>query len=110
MFVSAKVHAALMTELAVERTKRELLTTENAGLKMQAKLQWVRIAQLEKERAILFREVTHLPIPVPEISNLPVPTSADHILESFAGLFEHIETPADRAEREREERLDRVGV
>lgn len=108
MFVSDKVHAAVVKDLAVERGKRELLAIENASLKTQAQLQWVRILQLEKERAILFREVTHLPIPVPEITNLPVQSSADHILREFGGMFDHVETNDERTERERDPLGDMV--
>lgn len=101
MIVSARTHERMMSavreELAVVRAKLELLTTENAGLRMQGNLQWTRIAQLEKERAILFREVTHLPIPVPEIINTPVPSSADHILDANRGIFDHIESADERA-------------
>lgn len=80
MFVSAKVHIAALEALASERGKRETLSLEVARLATQADWLYVRINQLEKERAILFREVTSLPIPVPEIVTNPVPTSADHIL------------------------------
>lgn len=106
MFVYWRTHAAVVADLEAERAKRELLAIENAGLKSQARMQWVRLIQLEKERAILFRQVTDLPIPVPEILDQPVQTSADHILDSYSGMFEHIETPDERATREREERAE----
>lgn len=101
MFVSARTHeremATLRQELAVERAKLKMLETENAGLKTMTNLQWVRITQLEKERAILFREVTQLPIPVPEIISAPVRSSADHILSG--SMFDHIEDAEERADR-----------
>ena len=51
------------------------LTGTNAGLRAQlasaqTTVDWLRtrVNQLEKERAVLLREVTHLNIPIPEIA------------------------------------------
>lgn len=81
MFVSAKIHAKVLEDLAVERARRELLSLSEARLQTQVEWFIHKINQLEKERAILFRQVTHLPIPVPEIVANPVQTSADHIMD-----------------------------
>ena len=81
MFVSVKLHIAALSELAAERAKREVLSHANASLQTQVEWLYLRINQLEKERAILFREVTQLPLPVPEIVANPIPTSADHIMK-----------------------------
>ena len=93
MLVSSKVHLQALTELAAVRARVEELSRRVAAQDATLALQWMRIAQLEKERAILFRQVTQLPIPVPEIVQNPIPTSADHL----AALFDHVEdekTPA----------------
>jgi len=67
---------------------RQLAMTHAANVELEKRvsgqqvfIDWlcVRVNQLEKERAILFREVTQLPIPVPEIVTNPIRTSADHI-------------------------------
>lgn len=81
-FVSLAVHQAVREELAAERAT----TLERAHAldfaQAQVEFLMLRVNQLEKERAILFREVTHLPIPVPElVSGNPVRTSADKILD-----------------------------
>jgi len=55
--------------------KNAELTGENGGLRAQlasaqTTVDWLRtrVNQLEKERAVLLREVTHLNIPIPEIA------------------------------------------
>ncbi len=67
---------------------RQLAMTHAANVELEKRvsgqqvfIDWlcVRVNQLEKERAILFREVTQLPIPVPELVNNPLRTSADRI-------------------------------
>ena len=80
MFVTARVHIATLEALATERAKREVLSVATASLQTQVDWLYLRVNQLEKERAILFRQVTHLPIPVPEIVANPIQTSADHIM------------------------------
>jgi len=47
----------------------------------QTTIDWLknRVNQLEKERAILFREVTHLNIPVPEIATAPGRAMSAHV-------------------------------
>ncbi len=90
MLVSAKVHVRALEDKAALQARNDELNRRVAAQDVTIGLQWVRITQLEKERAILFRQVTHLPIPVPEIVQSPVRTSADHIAENWAA-FEHVE-------------------
>lgn len=66
-------------DLVEERARREELDKRCESLQTTQAWLFIRVNQLEKERAILFREVTHLPIPVPEIIANPVRTSADHV-------------------------------
>ncbi len=77
MWVHSKV-------LIAERAEHQ--ATQRALASAETLVEWLklRVNQLEKERAILFREVTQLPIPVPEIVATPLPTSADHILNKQA--------------------------
>lgn len=88
MFVSAKVHLHVREELATERAKREVLSQTCASQNTTIEWLYVRVNQLEKERAILLHEVTQLPIPVPEIVANTVKTSVDRLKdrsELFAG-------------------------
>ena len=89
-FVSSSVHHAVREELAAERATNAERAHALDFAQAQVEFLMLRVNQLEKERAILFRQVTHLPIPVPEIVQSPVRTSADHIAENWAA-FEHVE-------------------
>ena len=86
MLVSATLHNQIREELAGERAKREIMSQTCASQQTQIEWLYLRVNQLEKERAILFREVTQLPIPVPEIVANPLRTSADKLMEK-GGLW-----------------------
>lgn len=81
-FVSVRVHQAVREELAAERAANGERAHALDFAYAQVEFLALRVNQLEKERAILFKEVTHLPIPVPElVYGNPVKTSADRLLE-----------------------------
>ncbi len=81
-FVSVKVHNQVREELAAERAANVERAHALDFAYAQVEFLTLRVNQLEKERAILFKEVTQLPIPVPEIVyGNPVKTSADRILD-----------------------------
>jgi len=81
-FVSLAVHQAVREELAAERATNAERAHALDFAQAHVEFLMLRVNQLEKERAILFREVTHLPIPVPEmVYGNPVKTSTDAILK-----------------------------
>jgi hypothetical protein len=81
-FVSLAVHQAVREELAAERATNAERAHALDFAQAQVEFLMLRVNQLEKERAILFKEVTSLPIPVPEIvSGNPIATSADRLLK-----------------------------
>ncbi len=80
-FVSVSVHNQVREELAAARAVLDERAHALDFATAQVEFLMLRVNQLEKERAILFREVTSLPIPVPEIVyGNPLKTSADKIL------------------------------
>src|SRR6266850_5120602 len=92
MFVSAKVHQIALQELATERGRREELSRRCES--QQASMEFLagRVNQLERERAILFRQLTSLEIPTPTLRPMPsaVPDNPAAVLSALdaVGLFQ----------------------
>jgi len=88
MFVSTGVYQAALQELAVERAKRETLTESLRVLAVQLDFMRLRCNQLERERAILFKHITNLSIPVPEViaSDIAANIAVDRMRQSSTPL------------------------
>jgi hypothetical protein len=81
-FVPLAIHQAVREELAAAQAINAERAHALDFAQAQVEFLMLRVNQLEKERAILFKEVTSLPIPVPEmVYGNPVKTSTDKILE-----------------------------
>jgi len=90
--VSVTVHNQVREELAAERAVNAERAHALAFATAQNEFLMLRVNQLEKERAILFKEVTSLPIPVPEIVyGNPVKTSTDRILAKQDQLWQGVD-------------------
>ena len=88
MFVAAKVHQAALETLAAERAKRETLTESLRVIATQLDFMRLRCNQLERERAILFKHITNLAIPVPEViaSDIATNIAVDRMRQSSTPL------------------------
>lgn len=88
VIVSAKIHAKALEDLAAERAKREVLSLSAQSL--QAHVDWLclLVNQLEQERAILYRKITHLEIPVPSFAqhSNALPALTEHVRDLWASL------------------------
>ena len=82
MFVSAKIHAILLTDLAVERAKRASAEASVTVLVTQMDFLRLRVNQLEAERAMLLQSVTKLPMPVPQLV-MTTPREAPQPIRDF---------------------------
>lgn len=93
MFVSAKVHQQtvlkLETELAAERARRETLDRVLINHHALVGFLCARVNQLEAERALLFKHVTNIDIPMPQIAAaVPDPRGAAEAVGAATSLFE----------------------
>ena len=87
MFVKVSTYVAVVEELSIIRERAIQHVAENARLKADVDWLRTRVNQLEKERAILLREVSHLDVPIPSIepvrSVMTSPLPAGFQLPSF---------------------------
>ena len=86
MFVSAKIHAKALQDLAVERAKRESTDAALKILATQMNFLCIRVNQLEAERAVLLQATTKLHFPVPSLVTAPTRTEPVAYSDFFTDL------------------------
>ncbi len=92
MIVSDSTHRRALDELATERGRREELSRRCDIQQTTIEFLISRVNQLEKERALTFRQLTNIEIPVPTFSaprNVPaIPDDPIAALSALASIFE----------------------
>lgn len=78
MFVTDSTHRRALDELATERGRREELSRRCDVQQTMIEFLVSRVNQLEKERAVTFRQLTNLDIPVPSFS---APRKVDPLID-----------------------------
>jgi hypothetical protein len=82
----------LYEDLASERGRREELTRRVEAQQATITFLCARVNQIETERALLFRQLTNIEVPVPQLQVTPTaaPENAGDVLEAISalGIFE----------------------
>ena len=99
MIVTASTHRRALDELATERGRREELSRRCEVQQTTIEFLVSRVNQLEKERALTFRRLTDIEIPVPSFStpcaDTPaIPADPLAALSALASVFEDDERHA----------------
>ncbi len=92
MIVTGPTHRRALDELAMERGRREELTRRCDVQQTMIEFLISRINQLEKERAMMFRQLTSIEIPIPSFTaprqSSEIPADPVAALSALASIFE----------------------
>jgi len=91
MIVTGTVHQRALDELATERGRREELTRRCDVQQTMIEFLITRVNQVEKERAMMFRQLTNIEIPIPSFTSertAPIPSDPLEALSAMASIFE----------------------
>ena len=92
MIVAASTHRRALDELANERGRREELSRRCEIQQTMVEFLITRVNQLEKERALTFRQLTNIDIPVPSFSaprqEPQIPSDPIAALSAMGSIFD----------------------